>query len=109
MGLLSVQPSSYSVGIESNIARLTRLTCLMPTWVSGTLLRPSTLFNKGITHDLPRPRLLLPPFKVFVLGLFGLIVEDIVTRVCQRYVSHKWEALSWVYHRLLLFLMWRLV
>ena len=44
------------------------------------------------------------PFSFSVLGSFSLAAEEILTRVCQRYVSHArilpWEAHQWVYQRL---------
>ena len=44
------------------------------------------------------------PFSFSVLGSFGPTAQEVLTRVCQRYVSHArirpWEAHQWVYRRL---------
>ena len=44
------------------------------------------------------------PFGFSTFWSFGLAIEDLLSHICQRYVSHaripEWEAHAWVFHRL---------
>ena len=99
------QTFSGSFGVVIDILVFTWLACLQPALWDHTLqvlcqvpkAKCAKRAESCLAHDFD-----FAPFSFSLLWPFGPAAQEILTRVCEHYVSHScirpWEAHLWVYH-----------